>query len=69
MKLKDFIANLQKLEAEGHGDLEVFYHHGSSGDTGELGHAFQEEIDGTEDCGELCDMDVGEKYISIYAGN
>jgi hypothetical protein len=69
MTLNDFIANLQKLQAEGHGDLEVFYHHGSSGDTGNLGYAFQGEIDGTEDCGELCDMDVGEKYISVYAGN
>jgi hypothetical protein len=69
MTLNDFIANLQKLQAEGHGDLEVFYQHGSSGDAGYLGHAFQEEIDGTEDCGELCDMDVGEKYISVYAGN
>ena len=69
MKLNEFIANLVKLQEQGHGDLEVFYHHGSSGDAGYLGHAFQEEIDGTEDCGELCDMEVGEKYISIYAGN
>lgn len=69
MTLNDFIANLQKLQAEGHGDLEVFYRHGSSGDSGYLSNAFQEEIDGTEEYGELCDMDVGEKYISIYAGN
>ena len=69
MTLNDFIANLQKLQAEGHGDLEVFYRHGASGDSGYLSHAFQEEIDGTEDCGELCDMEKGEKYISVYAGN
>ena len=69
MKLDQFIKQLQKLQAEGHGDLEVFYRHGASGDAGPLGHARQEEIDGTEDCGELCDWEEGEKYISIYAGN
>ena len=69
MKLNQFIANLQKLQAEGCGDLEVFYRHGASGDSGYLGSAFMQEVDGSEDCGELCDWAVGEKYISIYAGN
>lgn len=69
MTLNEFVAQLVKLQSEGHGNLEVFYRHGASGDTGYLGHAFAEEVDGSEDCGELCDWTVGEKYISIYAGN
>jgi hypothetical protein len=66
MKLKDFIVNLQKLEAEGHGDLEVFYCHGASGDCGELSSAFI-----SDEVGEYgpFDLDEGQKYVSIYAGN
>ena len=67
MKLKDFIANLQKLEAEGHGDKEVFYRHGASGDCGQLSSAYiSDEVDG--DCGPF-DLDEGQEYVSIYAGN
>jgi len=66
MKLKDFIANLQKLEAEGHGDLEVFYRHGASGDCGELSSAFISDEVG--ECGPF-DLDEGQEYVSIYAGN
>jgi hypothetical protein len=66
MKLKDFIANLQKLEAEGHGDKEVFYRHGASGDCGELSSAFISNEVG--DCGPF-DLDEGQEYVSIYAGN
>lgn len=69
MKLDEFIKHLVKLQAEGHGDLEVFYYDGNSGDSGPLGHAFQEEIDGYEDCGELRAMEQGEKYILIYSGD
>jgi hypothetical protein len=67
MKLKDFIANLQKLEAEGHGDKEVFYRHGASGDCGKLSSAFiSDEVN--DDCGPF-DLDEGQEYVSIYAGN
>jgi hypothetical protein len=67
MKLKDFIANLQKLEAEGHGDKEVFYRHGASGDCGKLSSAFiSDEVN--DDCGPF-DLDKGQEYVSIYAGN
>jgi hypothetical protein len=67
MKLKDFIANLQELEAQGHGDLEVFYRHGASGDCGPLSSAFiSDEVD--NDCGPF-DLDEGQEYVSIYAGN
>lgn len=69
MKLNEFITELQKLQSAGFGDLEVFYSHGASGDSGYLGYPSVGEIDGSEDCGELCDWTVGEKYISVYAGN
>jgi hypothetical protein len=66
MKLKDFIANLQQLEAQGHGDKEVFYRHGASGDCGPLSSAFiSDEVDY---CGPF-DLDEGQEYVSIYAGN
>jgi hypothetical protein len=67
MKLDKFIANLQKLQAEGHGDLEVFYRHGASGDCGSLSSAHvTDEVD--DQCGPF-DLDDGQSYISIYAGN
>ena len=66
MKLKDFIANLQELEAQGHGDLEVFYRHGASGDCGPLSSAFIS--DEVSECGPF-DLDEGQEYVSIYAGN
>jgi hypothetical protein len=69
MKLDKFIENLTKLQAAGHGDLEVFYVHGASGDSGYLGHPSVNVIDGSELCGALVDWTVGEKYISVYAGN
>jgi hypothetical protein len=66
MNLDKFIANLQKLQAEGHGNLEVFYRHGASGDCGSLSSAYvTDEID---ECGPF-DIDHGQSYISIYAGN
>ena len=66
MRLKDFIANLQKLEAQGHGDLEVFYRHGASGDCGQLSSAYIS--DEVSECGPF-DLDEGQEYVSIYAGN
>jgi hypothetical protein len=67
MTLTKFIENLQKLKAEGHGDKEVFYRHGASGDCGKLSSAFiSDEVD--RDCGPF-DLDEGQEYVSIYAGN
>ena len=67
MKLNDFIANLVKLQEQGHGDLEVFYRHGASGDCGLLSSArVTDEID--DQCGPF-DLAGHEQYISIYAGN
>lgn len=67
MKLSKFIDQLVKLQSEGHGDKEVFYRHGASGDCGELSSAFvTDEID--SQCGPF-DLDDGQEYISIYAGN
>ena len=66
MQLKDFVKNLQKLVDQGHGELEVYYSHGSSGDCGELSSAHI--TDRVTDCGPF-DLEEGEKYISVYAGN
>lgn len=67
MKLSDFILNLVKLEQQGHGDKQVFYRHGASGDCGELSTPYiTDEVDDT--CGPF-DLKEGEEYISIYAGN
>lgn len=64
MKLNEFIKKLQKLEDEGHGNLEVFYRHGSSGDCGPLGSP--RHTKDVDDCGPF-DLE-DEYYISIYAG-
>ena len=66
MTLNKFIEKLQKLQAEGHGDKEVFYRHGSSGDCGQLSSAYISDV--VNDCGPF-DIEEGEEYVSIYAGN
>ena len=66
MKLSDFIKNLQKLEADGHGDKQVFYRHGASGDCGELSSCHISDT--VDDCGPF-DIEDGEEYVSIYAGS
>jgi hypothetical protein len=66
MTLNKFIEQLQKLQAEGHGDKEVFYRHGASGDCGPLSSAFI--TDKVSECGPF-DLNEGQEYVSIYAGN
>lgn len=66
MKLNEFIQNLQKLQTEGHGEKQVFYRHGASGDCGELSSAFISTL--VDECGPF-DIGEGVQYISIYAGN
>jgi hypothetical protein len=67
MKLDKFIEELQVLQAEGHGSKDVYYRSGSSGDCGLLSSAFiTDEVDGA--CGPF-DLDDGQEYVSIYAGN
>ena len=66
MTLDTFIANLQKLQAEGHGAKRVFYRHGASGDCGELSTSYVS--DRVEEGGPF-DLKEGEKYIAVYAGN
>ena len=66
MTLDKFIEQLQKLQAQGHGDKIVFYRHGASGDCGELRSArISNEV---SECGPF-DLDDGQEYVSIYAGN
>lgn len=66
MKLAEFIRRLQAIEAQGHGDKSVFYRHGASGDCGELSSAHV--TDRVDDQGPF-DLEDGEEYVSIYAGN
>lgn len=68
MTLDDFVAQLVKLQAEGHGSKQVLYRRGSSGDCGDLSSA--RVTDETDECGPF-DLDDGDgaEYISIYAGN
>lgn len=66
MKLFELSSILRRLEEEGHGDKQVFYRHGASGDCGPLGSA--QVTDYVGDCGPF-DLADGEEYISIYAGN
>lgn len=64
MKLSTFIKNLQELKRLGHGDLEVYYRHGASGDCGKLRSAWV--TDEKEDTGPF---DINGNYIAIFAGN
>lgn len=63
----DMIAALQKLQHQGHGKKMVFYRHGASGDCGPLGSpCLTDEVD--DETGPF-DLEPGQQYVSIYAGN
>ncbi|MCK9369214.1 hypothetical protein M0R04_04685 [Candidatus Dojkabacteria bacterium] len=66
MKLSAFIKTLQKLEAEGHGDLQVFTVEGASGCVSEVGNPSINDEVGVSG---PFDLEDGEKYVSIYVGN
>jgi len=66
MKLNQFIAQLQTLQECGHGDKQVLYRHGASGDCGLLCSAYV--TNGVDEWYPF-DLEDGENYISIYAGN
>lgn len=66
MKLKDFTKKLLELESQGHGECQVFYRHGASGDCGPLSSAFVTNEVNEQGPFYLAE---GEFYISIYAGN
>ncbi len=65
MTLSNFIKQLQGLEQDGHGELEVLYRHGASGDCGLLGTAHV--TDRRDDQGPF-DPEEG-NYVSVYAGS
>jgi hypothetical protein len=65
MKLSDFIRQLQKLEAEGHGEAEVFYRRVDRY-CGRLSSA--RATDEQDEQGPF-DVEPGNTYISVYAGN
>lgn len=66
MTLSEFIKNLQKLEAEGHGEKDVYCRHGSSGACFETG-----SVHVTNKVSSLGPFGLakGEAYVSIYVGN
>ena len=64
--LSELIETLQKLEDEGHGDLNIYAVSGSSGVAYELSNAF---IRGPEHVGDAGPFDEDGDWIEIYAGN
>jgi len=65
--LNKLIVDLQKLQFDGHGEKQVMYRHGASGDCGPLGSAHvTDEV--SDETGPF-DLAPGEQYVSIYAGN
>ena len=68
MILRELIQRLQALEEKEGGDLLVFATHGASGVSTELGYPSFSERD-EWDNGDTLNLEMGEKYVSIYAGN
>lgn len=64
--VNDILRQFLKLAEEGHGDKQVFYRHGASGDCGPLGSPHV--TDRVDECGPF-DLAEGEKYVSLYVGN
>lgn len=64
MKLNELIEELKKLQAEGHGDLNVYYRGGADGSCGEL--SFPTVEDEVSDSGPFDEKD-GAKWIELYA--
>ncbi len=68
MTLNKFIENLLSLQEQGHGDKEVYYRLGTSGDCGRLGLAtITDEVDAC--CGPFDLWAEGEQYVEVYAGS
>jgi len=64
MKLSELIKELQELQAQGNGDLDVLYRKGSSGDCGEISSVYiSDRIDC--ECGPF-DVPDGYLYITIH---
>ncbi len=68
MTLNEFIKELQALAKQGHGDLPMYATHGASGASDPISNPFVREVSGDE-CGELCEFEIGTKYIDVYIGN
>lgn len=66
MTLNEVIENLTKLRDKGHGEAQVMYRHGASGDCGDIGHPHM--TDRVDECGPF-DLEPGEQYVSLYVGN
>ena len=68
MTVSEFIKQLQKLEADGHGELELVASHGASGAFDSVGYPSLKYATENDNAMGL-DMDAGKPYISVYVGN
>ena len=69
MTVNEAYEALGKLIDQGHGFLELI-ETSSQGDTSSVDiYPRTREVDGSEEMGELCDWDVGIKYVPIHTGN
>ena len=68
MTVKEGLANLQKLVDEGHGDVVLMCSDGQGNtEDGAISNTVS-EVTGDEQGGEILDMKVGTKYVSLYFG-
>jgi len=69
MKVKTALEALQTLVNQGHGEVELLGTDCRSGDTAAASiYADVKEVTGEEMAGEILDMEVGTKYVSVFMG-
>jgi hypothetical protein len=68
MTVKEGLAELQKLVDTGHGDVILMCSDGQGNtEAGFISDTVQ-EVTGKETGGEILDMEVGTKFVSLYFG-
>jgi len=68
MTVKEGFENLKKLIEEGHGDVILMCSDGQGNTEEGFIYPTVKEVDGTEQGGEILDMEVGTKYVPLYFG-
>jgi hypothetical protein len=66
MTLIEHAANINKMIAEGHGNLQIFARHGASGDVNPI--SYGSVTNRVDEFGPF-DLEDSENYISFYVGN
>lgn len=67
MTVDKFIGELQKLQREGHGQLEMLAVHGASGAPDPVSYPSVAKADDLE--AEILGIEEGGDYVSVYIGN